>query len=106
MNYEILTTTAGPVILYKNQILVLQDEQPLIELLEEDKGFFAEMQAHILGELRAAMDEFVEAADANINSAPTKIYQYVSAYQMYWLLKNNSWPRYLQAIEEACEDEN
>jgi len=100
MSLKIYATSNGPIILEEDKIVVLSDDDTLIEMCEKDDNILAVIESHVISELNAATQEFLEAAQSGLNVSPSKIYSYISAFQQFWMFKNHRWPQYLQALEE------
>jgi len=103
--FEIHSTTNGPVIVCDGQFVVLSDDDALVELCEKDESIIGALEEHVKHELRSAVEGFLDAAEAGINPPPTKIYSYINATQSLWIFENHRWPAYLDALEDAKEEQ-
>ena len=103
--FEIHSTTNGPIIVSDKRLISLSDDDAMIGLCVEDESIIEKLEEHVLLELRSATDDFIDATSAGINPPPTKIYSYISAVQMLWIFKNHRWVAYLDALEEALEEQ-
>jgi len=103
-SFEIRATDIGPIIIYEGNFVTLASDDALIELCHEDGSRFDDIQNHIKDELRRSFDDYCDGFDANINPPAAKLYAYISSYQQFWIFKNIKFAQYMQAFNEA-EDE-
>lgn len=101
MIFKIHATSNGPVIVFREQLIVLLDDDGLFQLCEQDELALFEIENHILSELKSTFDEYLDAVSSNLSAPTQKLYSYISAVQQFLLFKNVKWTQYQMAIKEA-----
>lgn len=103
MSFEIHPTDNGPVIVYNNIFVTINNDDTMIELCYEDGTRFDLIQDHIKDELQNTFDLYIEGFMSGINPPSAKLYAYISAFQQFWIFKNIKFAQFISAMEEAEE---
>jgi len=104
MSFEIRATDIGPVIIHNGEFVALTSEDAMIEVCHEDGARFNIIRDHIVDELKATFDLYIEGFMAGLNPPAGKLYAYIAALQQFWMFKNIRFAHYLVALEESEEE--
>lgn len=74
----------------------------LIDACEENEGLLAELQLHILEQIRDGADEVMEGFRFNLHPQPAKLYAYTNAASQYIAFVNGSWASYQNAKKDSA----
>ena len=101
MSYEIIKTVNGPLVKFEDKYISLIEHHLLIDACEENETLLAELQLHILEQIRDGADEVMDAFRSNLHPQPAKLYSYTNAASQYLAFVNGSWASYVVAKDSA-----
>lgn len=101
MAYQIIDTTVGPIIFFKERYFTLGDTQELFGLLEEHPEALESLNTFLYKQVKEAVDEYLSALSEGLAVSPQRVFSYINVVNQFTTFKFSHWPQYQRAVSEA-----
>lgn len=101
MAYQIIDTTVGPIVFFKERHFTFGDTQDMFGLFDAHPEAEAELTTFIGAQVRAAVEEYLGALSDGVAMSPQRVFSYINVANQFATFKFSHWPQYQRAVAEA-----
>lgn len=96
--YEIKKSSHGPVVLYGNEILFLDQGRQLFDVVDENPGFLFELNQAITEHIKVHIDNLMESLSERRMFDPISTMQAMNVVHSYFRFVYQEYPEYRKAL--------